>query len=282
MVANKIYEALHWASSFLIKHDRDANAGEYMMKHILQAERPQLLARLHETLTDEQAAEFDRLVRLHADGVPVQHITGTEEFYGRTFMVNGHVLIPRPETEELVYHSLEKIAHMKSPVIADIGTGSGAIAVTMKNERPDAAVYAVDLSEAALQTARQNAQILNADVHFLYGDLLEPLISRHIKVDLLVSNPPYIPIDERETLSTVVVDHEPHMALFGGEDGLDLYRKMAKQLPFVLQEGGVAGVETGAGQTEAVAALFQKAFPDGKVQIIDDINGKDRMVFLHV
>jgi release factor glutamine methyltransferase len=281
-VAKKMYEALNWASSYLTNHDRDANAGEYIMKHVLQVERSQMLARLHDVLNDEQTTEFERLVHLHADGVPVQYMTGTEEFYGRIFSVNGDVLIPRPETEELVYYALEKIKAMTSPVIADIGTGSGAIAITMKCERPEANVYAVDLSKAALKKAENNADKLGADIQFLYGDLLEPLIQHDIKVDLLLSNPPYIPVHERETLSTVVVDHEPHMALFGGEDGLDLYRRIARQLPFVLKTGGIAGVETGTGQTEAVASMFQQAFPDGNVKIVYDINRKDRMVFLHV
>ncbi|OMP66577.1 peptide chain release factor N(5)-glutamine methyltransferase [Domibacillus epiphyticus] len=281
-MGKKIYEALNWASSFLKQHDRDENAGEYIMLHVLQAERAQMLARLHDRMTDEQAAKFERFVNIHADGVPVQHITGMEEFYGRTFIVNKDVLIPRPETEELVHYALEKIEGLESPAIADIGTGSGAIAVSMKSERPDADVYAVDLSKAALHTARQNAEKLGAAVQFFHGDLLEPLIKRHIKVDLLLSNPPYIPIHEKEKLSTIVVDHEPHMALFGGKDGLDLYRSLTEQLPFVLKEGGIAGVETGAGQTEAVAALFQKAYPEGSVQTMYDINGKDRMVFLHV
>ncbi|WP_173799890.1 peptide chain release factor N(5)-glutamine methyltransferase [Domibacillus mangrovi] len=281
-MTKKMYEALNWASSYLIHHERDANAGEYIMKYILQVERSQMLACLHDVLSVEQTKEFERLVHLHAEGVPVQHMTGTEEFYGRIFSVNSDVLIPRPETEELVYYALEKINDMKSPVIADIGTGSGAIAITMKCERPEADVYAIDLSKAALKIAEKNAHKLDITIQFLQGDLLEPLIQRNIKVDLLLSNPPYIPNHERETLSTVVVDHEPHMALFGGEDGLDLYRKITQQLPFVLKEGGIAGVETGAGQTEAVAAIFQKAFPDRDVKIMYDINGKDRMVFLHV
>lgn len=281
-MTQKIYEALKWASSYLTDNGRDANAGELVMKHVLQVNRASMLARLHDVLGGEQEAAFQEMIHRHAHGVPVQHLIGTEEFYGRTFIVNRDVLIPRPETEELVYHALEKGKRIPNPVIADIGTGSGAIAVTMKAERPDAAVYAIDVSEAALATAAQNAQSLHADIMFLHGDLLKPLIEKGLMVDMLLSNPPYIPLNEKQTLSTVVVDYEPHLALFGGQDGLDLYREMAAQLPFVLKKGGIAGVETGAGQTKAVAALFQAAFPDGKTEVIDDINGKDRMVFLYV
>lgn len=282
MVTQKIYEALNWASSYLEKHGREAHAGELLMKHTLQVSRASMLARLREPLTDEQLKQFAAAIEQHALGVPVQHIIGFEEFYGRLFAVNGQVLIPRPETEELVYHALEKIKEKRNPVIADIGTGSGAIAVTMKAERPDAAVHAVDISEAALATAKQNAKKLQAKVMFWHGDLLAPLIEQNIQVDLLLSNPPYIPAKEQAVLSPVVVDHEPHLALFGGEDGLDLYRKMALQMPLVLKSGAIAGVETGAGQTGQVAELFQQAFPAGRIDILHDINGKDRMVFLHL
>lgn len=278
----KIYEALKWASSYLVENGRDANAGELAMKHVMSVSRSALLARLHDRLTGEQWDAFSNMIIRHAQGEPIQHLIGKEEFYGRSFTVNGSVLIPRPETEELVYHALEQIKDIAHPVIADIGTGSGAIAVTMKAERPDASVYAVDLSLEAIRTAAQNAKALDAEVTFLHGDLTEPLIKQGVQVDVLLSNPPYIPAGERESLSTVVVDYEPHMALFGGEDGLDLYRKLAEQLPLIVKQGGLVGVETGAGQTREVAALFQAAFPNGKVNIVYDINKKDRMVFLHV
>lgn len=278
----KIYEALHWASSYLTERERDANAGEMALMHVLQTNRAAMLARLHDRLSDAEWAQFQHMIEQHGAGVPIQHLIGSEMFYGRPFDVNQDVLIPRPETEELVYHALNKAKQLDAPLIADIGTGSGAIAVTMKLERPDAVVYAVDLSGDALQTAQKNAAQLQADVTFVQGDLLKSLTDRDLQFDIILSNPPYIPAEERSTLSTVVVDHEPHMALFGGEDGLDLYRRLAEQLPLVLKKGGFCGVETGAGQTKAVAALFQAAFPGGTIEIIDDINGKDRMVFVHV
>ncbi|WP_046174597.1 peptide chain release factor N(5)-glutamine methyltransferase [Domibacillus indicus] len=281
-MGQKVYEALKWASSCLKESGRDANAGELIMKHLLQTSRSNLLARLHDVLTDEQSHAFYQMVMDHARGIPVQHLIGTEDFYGRPFIVNGDVLIPRPETEELVYHTLQKIKEWKNPIIADIGTGSGAIAVTVKAERPDAEVYAIDLSAAAVKTARQNAAAHEAEVLFLEGDLAAPLAERELAVDILLSNPPYIPLDEQQTLSTVVVDYEPHLALFGGKDGLDLYRRLAEQIPFVVKKGGLVGVETGAGQTEEVAAIFRASCPGSKTEILHDINGKDRMVFLRV
>ncbi|MFK2825625.1 peptide chain release factor N(5)-glutamine methyltransferase [Bacillus sp. B190/17] len=285
-MTQKIYEALRWASSFLIEHKRDANAGELLLQHIVNMGRSELLANMHEQLTEEQQQIFKEMVNRHGAGVPIQHMIGTEQFYGRSFIVNSDVLIPRPETEELVWHTLHKRKSKSAPekdiIMADIGTGSGAIAITMKLEWPQLTVYASDLSEKALQTAKRNSEALKADVQFLHGDLLTPFIERSMKLDLLLSNPPYIPLSDRETLSTVVADHEPELALYGGEDGLDLYRRFCEQLPKVLNPGAFVGFEVGAGQGEAVAELLQQAFPQAAVTVEYDINGKDRMVFMKI
>ncbi|WP_100332486.1 peptide chain release factor N(5)-glutamine methyltransferase [Bacillus xiapuensis] len=283
-MSKKVYEALHWASSFLREHGRDANAGEILLQHVLKMRRSELFAHLHLELTNQQLTEWRQQVERHAEGVPVQYITGKEEFYGRSFHVNPSVLIPRPETEELIWHALrlmkEHFPETASLTMADIGTGSGILAITMKLERPDLDVYAVDLSEEALQTAQQNGEKWQADVKWMQGDLLEPLASAGIKLDVLLSNPPYIPIGDKEELSPVVADHEPHLALFGGKDGLAIYRRFSEQLARVLKPRALVGFEVGAGQGEAVAALLQKAFPEAAVEVKRDINGKDRMVFL--
>ncbi|MBM7648348.1 release factor glutamine methyltransferase [Bacillus ectoiniformans] len=284
-MTQKIYEALNWASSFLIEHGRDANAGELLMQFIVNKQRSDLLASLHTELSDEQKRTFHQAVQRHVDGVPVQHIIGYEEFYGRRFQVNSDVLIPRPETEELIYHSLNMIKEhfpAKELTMADIGTGSGAIAITMKLEMPEMNVYAVDLSEKALQTAQTNGQGLQADIHWLQGDLLAPFIEKGIQLDVILSNPPYIPLSDRVSLSEVVIDHEPELALFGGTDGLDLYRRFCLELPKVLKSRSLAGFEVGAGQGVLVADLLQNAFPKASVEVKYDINGKDRMVFLRL
>ncbi|MGM7634749.1 peptide chain release factor N(5)-glutamine methyltransferase [Bacillus sp. Hm123] len=285
-MTKKVYEALNWASSFLAEHERDANAGEILLQHVLKMSRSELLANLHLPLTEQQQEQWIEKVQKHAQGIPIQHMIGTEEFYGRSFRVNSDVLIPRPETEELVWHALNGIKQYfpkNEPLtMADIGTGSGIIAITMKLEQPDLTVYAVDLSEKALETAKANGESLQADVKWLHGDLLQPLIEAGIQVDMLLSNPPYIPLSDKKELSTVVVDHEPHLALFGGEDGLDLYRRFCEQLPKVLKEKAIVGFEVGVGQGEAVQQLLQQAFPHASVRIEYDINGKDRMVFLQM
>ncbi|RIW36145.1 peptide chain release factor N(5)-glutamine methyltransferase [Bacillus salacetis] len=278
-----VFEALKWASSFLIENKRDENAGELLMKHLLKMDRSQLLANQRLVLKDQEKLEFVRGITDHIQGTPIQHIIGSEEFYGRQFLVNGDVLIPRPETEELVYHTLEKIrVHFGAAErleLADIGTGSGAIAVSLKAEKPELSVCAVDISGEALDVARQNAEVLGAEVVFIEGDLLEPLISRGMKVDVLVSNPPYIPLGDLPSLSEVVKDHEPHSALFGGESGLEFYQRFMEELPLVMKDRFLVGFEIGAGQGEAVAGMLRGAFPDTHTEIIPDINGKDRMVF---
>ncbi|KKB41019.1 peptide chain release factor N(5)-glutamine methyltransferase [Bacillus thermotolerans] len=285
-MSRKVFEALCWASSFLEEHEREANAGEWLLRHVLSVSRSKLLASMHDLLTEDQNEEFISLVKQHAAGIPVQHLIGEEEFYGRRFIVNEHVLIPRPETEELIWNTLEMtkwLAAKKEPLtMADIGTGSGAIAVTMKLEWPELTVYASDLSEKALETARKNSQHLQADVHFMQGDLLSPFIENEVKLDILLSNPPYIPLGDKETLSPVVAEHEPELALYGGEDGLDLYRRFSEQLPAVLKPEAFVGFEVGAGQGQAVADLMQLAFPQASIKVKYDLNGKDRMVFMKI
>ncbi len=280
----KLFEALKWASSYLENHNREANVGEWLLRHVMQMERSKLHANMREEMTNEQVNELKVLIEKHVNGMPVQHLIGYEEFYGRAFRVNEDVLIPRPETEELIYNTLNRMKkgfdHSKPLVFADVGTGSGAIAITMKLEVPSLKVYGSDLSEKALKVARRNAEDLQADVQWVEGDLLEPFIKEGIHFDILLSNPPYIPIGELESLADIVKDHEPHSALFGGEDGLDCYRSLVQSLPLVMNDHCLIAFEVGAGQGESVSDLLRKAYPSAQVEVVYDINGKDRMVFL--
>ncbi|UXH46813.1 peptide chain release factor N(5)-glutamine methyltransferase [Rossellomorea vietnamensis] len=281
-----VFEALKWASSFLVENGRDENVGEIYLRHLLGMSRSQLLAEQRRSVPQEKWEEFQAGIRRHSIGVPIQHIIGTEEFYGREFVVNEHVLIPRPETEELIYYGLEKMKDLFIDAVAplqaaDVGTGSGAIAVTLKLEsrRVPLEMMAVDISSEALAVARENSIKLEADVRFFEGDLLQPLIEEGVKLDILLSNPPYIPLTDRETLSDVVIGHEPELALFGGEDGYDLYRRFMEELPLVIKERFLIGFEVGVGQGETVANLLRATFPDAETEVVHDINGKDRMVF---
>ncbi len=283
---SKIYEALKWASSFLTERDRDGNAGELLLCYYLKKTRSQMLACMRDELDEETERLFREAVALHAVGKPVQYIIGSEEFYGRTFQVNEHVLIPRPETEELVLGTLERIGKMfgesEGLPLLDVGTGSGAIAVSLKLENLNLQVTASDLSLKALNMARSNAADLGAEVEFVQGDLLQPFIAAGRKFAVVISNPPYIPLADMEDMSVVVTEHEPHSALFAGEDGLDLYRRFMEELPLVLEVKALVGFEVGAGQSKAVMELLESSFPGAKVETVYDINGKDRMVFAEI
>jgi release factor glutamine methyltransferase len=280
-VFTKVYEALNWASSFLKNAGREVKAGELLLLHVLNCDRAKLFMNMRENLTEEQKLSFIEAVQQHIKGVPIQHIIGYEEFYGRRFIVNQEVLIPRPETEELVLGVLERVkSHfpVKDELQAvDVGTGSGAIAITLALEEPRLTMIATDIAEPSLEIARRNARVLGTQVTFIAGDLLIPLISKGQKVDIVVSNPPYIPIDE--LLSDIVKDHEPHRALFGGQDGLAFYIRFMEELPRVIKERALVAFEVGAGQGQAVSEMLKKAFPGATVEVKDDINGKDRMVF---
>lgn len=281
---NTVLEALNWASSFLTKHGRDENAARLLLQHLYQTNYTGIMMRIHEEISESIWNEFQQVVEEHAKGRPIQYITGTEEFYGRTFQVNESVLIPRPETEELIVGSIERMKQLfrehKEIKLADIGTGSGVIAITMKLEWPNAKVTATDISEDALNTAKLNAEILNADIDFRLGDLTDPIATE--KWDVILSNPPYIAFSEAEEMSEVVLEHEPHLALFAEGEGLKHYKQLAQNLPKLLNKPALIGVEIGYTQGEKVADIFQKSFPQAEIEIVKDINNKNRFVFCKI
>ncbi|WP_339193590.1 peptide chain release factor N(5)-glutamine methyltransferase [Aeribacillus pallidus] len=279
----KVFEALKWASSFLKQAGRDENAGELLLLHHMKKSRASLLADLRMDIDKQVWEIFQQDVQKHAQGMPVQYIIGCEQFYGRPFKVNEHVLIPRPETEELVQGVLlrsERLFSEREQIdVVDIGTGSGAIAVTLALENKKMRVSATDISEKALAVAKENNEKLCANVHFYQGDLLNPIINAKQKADVVVSNPPYIPDEEIMELSTVVKDWEPTLALSGGADGLLYYRKIVEQLPDVIRYPGLIAFEIGHGQGKDVKSMLENRFPKAEVQIEYDMNGKERKVF---
>ncbi|MDR9796963.1 peptide chain release factor N(5)-glutamine methyltransferase [Aeribacillus pallidus] len=279
----KVFEALKWASSFLKQAGRDENAGELLLLHHMKKSRASLLADLRMDIDKQVWEIFQQDVQKHAQGMPVQYIIGCEQFYGRPFKVNEHVLIPRPETEELVQGVLlrsERLFSEREQIdVVDIGTGSGAIAVTLALENKKMRVSATDISEKALAVAKENSEKLCANVHFYQGDLLNPIINAKQKADVVVSNPPYIPDEEIMELSTVVKDWEPALALSGGADGLLYYRKIVEQLPNVIRYPGLIAFEIGHGQGKDVKSMLENRFPKAEVQIEYDMNGKERKVF---
>lgn len=279
-----VFEALQWASSFLMEHGRDENAARLLLQHLLETDYTGIMMRMHDEISEEKQSQFQQMIKMHAEGKPVQYITGVEEFYGRTFQVNESVLIPRPETEELIEGAITRMKALfgeeRNIKLVDIGTGSGIIAITMKLEWPDAKVAATDISSDALQTAKQNADRLNANIDFRQGDLTEPIANE--KWDVILSNPPYIAYEEAEEMSDVVLQHEPHLALFAEDRGLKLYKQMVKALPNLVNTPALIGFEIGYSQGEAVAELLKTSFPQAEIEIVKDINKKDRIIFCKI
>lgn len=275
------FEALTRASSFLEENKREKEVARYLLQHVLQKNYSELMMTIYDDITPEAYQTFWAYIEEHATGRPFQYITGQESFYGRDFLVNEHVLIPRPETEELIEEVKKRVARLfeehKTMKIADIGTGSGAIALTVKKEISNAEVTATDISTEALVVAKKNAERLEVKVEFKQGDLLAPIADQ--KWDIILSNPPYIGSHEAESLSDTVIDYEPHLALFAAEDGLQLYRKMTEQLPEIMNAPSFIGFEIGYAQGPAVQKMLQKAFPLADVEIVQDINQKNRFVF---
>ncbi len=220
---------------------------------------------------------FDKLIQ----ELPVQHIVGYSYFYGYKMIVNGDVLIPRCETEELVGYVLsyyDDVFQGKEVVVADIGTGSGNIAIALKCEEPQMTMYATDISADALKTAKQNAINNNAEITFLQGNMLDPIIEQGIKLDILVSNPPYIPDDEY--VEPLVKDNEPNVALFGGKDGMHFYEEIFKKANLVLKDKAIMGFEHSHTKKQEMIALATKYLPKAKVISIKDLSGKDRMTIV--
>ncbi|GED01513.1 peptide chain release factor N(5)-glutamine methyltransferase [Bacillus atrophaeus] len=278
----KIFEALNWASSYLTEAGRDRNAAELLLMNDIGMDRSKLFASLQDPISEDELYRFKRHVEMHKEGVPVQYIIGKEAFYGRVFIVNDDVLIPRPETEEVVLRLLEKQKRVfpeGEPLrVIDVGTGSGAIAVTLALENKHFSVSAIDISKEALQIAAENAERLGAKVDFFEGDLLEPFIKEGKKADIIVSNPPYISEEEMADLSNVVRFHEPLHALTDGGDGLRFYKRFMEDIPRVMNDKALVVFEIGWKQGDAVKEMFLRTFPNAEVEVLKDINGKDRTV----
>ena len=215
------------------------------------------------------------------NGEPMNYVLGYSYFFGYRMLVNKDVLIPRYETEELVGYILSNYDEYfpKQKIdVCDVGTGSGAIAISLKKEENNLNVFASDISFEALDMAKKNAELNDADVKFMQGSMLQPYIDNNIKVDILVSNPPYIKNDE--VMETSVVDYEPHVALFGGDDGLKFYRMIFEDAHKILKEKALMFFEMGYDQKENLTALAKQYFPKAIINVKKDINGKDRMLMI--
>ena len=267
-------EILQWAIAELGKENR--MEAELLLCHVLDTNRALLLAHDTDSIGADKAEAYRTLVARRKAGEPFQYLLGSANFMGLDFIVTPDVLIPRFDTERLVEKALELLQPIARPIVLDICTGSGSIAVAISHYKPDAAVYAGDISEAALKVAEQNNQCLNTHVSFRQGNLLEPFDDLNGTVHLLISNPPYITTQEMQELP-IDVQQEPHLALWGGEDGLDFYRILSAKAPLLLCVGGWLMFEIGWKQGAAVSSLMQQqGFQN--VAVLQDWQGNDRVV----
>lgn len=268
------------------KKCRDANISEqsalFLLLELSEMETHNLYYEYDNEMDKALQNKFEEGMERVLKEEPLAHILGYEWFYGYKFKVNDKVLIPRPETEELVANILAEYDTYfggEKVTLIDVGSGSGAIAISLKKEEPNLEVYASDISKEALEVAKENAKNLDADVTFLCGDMLAPFIEKGIKVDILVSNPPYIP--QAEVMEKSVVDFEPHVALFGGEDGLKFYRMIFENAHKVMKEKCILAFEMGYNQKEAMEKEARKYFPNDEMETVKDLNGKNRMFFIY-
>jgi release factor glutamine methyltransferase len=234
------------------------------------------MAHWEEELPDQRASNYMELIERRYKGEPIQYITGEAEFYGLPFRVTPDVLIPRPETEHLVEKVLGLASTLNAPRIVDVGTGSGAIAVALANHLPHATITAIDLSTPALDIARENAEhnCVAERINFLEGDLLGPVAGQSF--DIVVSNPPYVPQADRDSLAVEVRDHEPALALFAGKDGLDVYRRLIPAAFHALVPGGHVALEIGFGQSQAIRELFASA-GFNQIEFVPDLQNIPRV-----
>ena len=242
---------------------------EVLLAHAIRCERPWLYAHGEDELREVWWIHYGRYLHERIEGKPTQYITRKQEFYGREFEVSPDVLIPRPETEHLVEQSLRRYTGGR---VIDVGTGSGAIAATLRMET-GAAVTATDISHAALAVARRNAESLGAQVEFVCCNMLDAIGSN--SAALVASNPPYVPESDRTVLQREVVQHEPHVALFGGPDGFDAYRGLIRGAERALQPGGWLVMETAynaTGRLQEMLAAWRA------VEVHCDLAGLPRVV----
>lgn len=249
---------------------------QLLLAEVLDCDRAHLIAHPEEALSTEQAEQVEVWLDRREQGEPVAYILGRRAFYDRELRVTPAVLIPRPETEHLLETALEYANSNPEAAVVDVGTGSGALAITLKANAPEVTVYAVDVSRDALEVAFDNARQHRTQVHFAQGDLLEPLIEHGIRVDLVMANLPYIASDDLKHLE--VARHEPALALDGGADGLGFIRRLLEQIPMACNPGARILLEIGADQGAAVVQLAWDMLSPHDVNLFQDYAGLDRLV----
>jgi release factor glutamine methyltransferase len=280
-----VREAFMEASSLFKKAEipEPENNAEILLMHTLNLSKTELILDWQLLFPEEKLTVWESCILRKLTREPVQYITGEQFFYGIPFQVNEHVLIPRPETEllvEAVVQKAEELFQTLSPSLIEVGTGSGAISIAIAKQKPTWNIYASDTSESALRVAKKNAACNLQDSHIDWriGDLLIPFVEQQIVADIVVANLPYVPLSDQTTLQPEVKLFEPSLALYGGMDGLDLYRKMIPQLTLLPIVPKLVGFEIGLGQVEAVSTMLKEIYQWDEILIIPDLAGISRHI----
>ena len=277
----EIEQAWRWGAEQLpaSSHADPLLSARLLLQHILQKSHTTLIAFGEIELTSSQLKAYQKLIKQAEQGVPIPYLTGVVPFFGRDFRVSPAVLIPRPETEELTELAIAWLRDKPNAVVVDAGTGSGCIAVTLACEYPDLQLVAVDISEPALAVAKENGAIHapKSPITFVCGDLVTPIAGM---VDLIVANLPYVAETERDLLPLSVAKYEPAIALFAGNDGCDLIRRLLGQAGDKLNDEGAILLEIGYKQGEKVPAIAREYFPSAQVTLRADYAGKPRFVII--
>lgn len=275
-IASTIKRAAERLSHSAARGDPRLDA-ETLLMHVLGRERAYLYAHPELELSCTELTIYHNALGRRAEGEPLQYITGHQEFWGLDLVVTPAVLIPRPETEHAVESTLELLHGNESPQIVDVGTGSGCIALALASELPEAKIEALDISLEALEVASDNATRLGfaQRVRFVESDLLKIFLDGGPHFDLVVSNPPYVGESEADKLQIEVREYEPHVALFGGVEGLDIYRRMVPQAQQVLKPGGWLVMEIGYTQETAITNLLRDW---EEVRSVPDLQGIPRVI----
>lgn len=252
---------------------------EWMLQEVLGCTRAALYAYPERELTEAESERFSRMLDRRLDREPIQYILGYTDFFGLRLRVSPAVLIPRPETEQVVEEALRLLEAVQEPRVLDIGTGSGCIAVAIKHRRPDAEVYACDVDASALSVAQANASVHAPGIHFFQADVLDDGFTdgAPAPLRLIVSNPPYVPLAEKATLAPEVAVFEPGKALFCGDEPLRFYRAIARHARALLDAGGYLVFETHTDHATGVAGLLRAEGYAG-VGLANDLAGRPRIV----
>ena len=260
----------------LIVQGEEAESLSFVYRSLKNLSFTDFVFALQQEVTEEEKQFVEEIYKKLAAHIPAQYIIGHAEFFGMELKVDERVLIPRPETEELVELILSENPE-KNLKILDIGTGSGAIALALAKNRPDWSVTAADISQDALNLAMENAKAQDLNLSFIKSDCFSEISAKY---DIIVSNPPYISREDQEEVGLNVLHSEPHLALFADEDGLAIYRRIAEDSKNYLNDGGKIYLEIGYKQGQSVPALFMENLPEKRVRTLKDQFGQDRMVVI--